>query len=309
MNDSKKSIAVLIPCRNEETTVADVVKDFSDALPESIIYVYDNASEDQTTEKALEAGARVFYEPLLGKGHVVRRMFSDVEADIYVMADGDGTYEPSEAPFMIKKLLTENLDMVAGSRINVSEATTRRGHTLGNRIFNTLYRFLFGSGFSDIFTGYRVLSRRLVKSFPALSVGFEIETELAVHTSQLQLPVSEIPVSYKERPKGSNSKLRTFPDGFRILRSMIALLKDNRPFFMFGSLAMLSFLVAAVLSIPILLTYFDTGLVPRLPTVILSASLVLFSLLLLALGLILDSISKSRIEAKRVAYMQNFPLR
>ncbi len=303
MNKSKNNIAVLIPCRNEETTISDVVQKFRNAFPESTIYVYDNASNDQTTANAIDAGAKVVHEPLVGKGHVVRRMFAEVEADVYVIADGDGTYDPSESPLMVKTLLDESLDMVAGSRINEGETTSRFGHTLGNRMFNNLYRFLFGAGFSDIFTGYRVLSRRLVKSFPAVSSGFEIETELAVHASQLRLPVMELPVTYKERPLGSKSKLRTFPDGLRILRSMFALLKDNRPFFFFGSLALVSLVTAVSFSIPLIFTYVDTGLVPRLPTAILSASLILFSLLLAALGLILDSVSKSRIEVKRIAYL------
>ena len=304
MVDSAKNIAVLIPCRNEETTIEKVIAGFKEALPESSVYVYDNASTDKTAEIALKAGAKVIFEPNVGKGQVVRRMFADIEADIYIMVDGDGTYEPSDAPIMLKTFLDENLDMVAGARTVLEDSNIRAGHTFGNRLFNALYRFLFGAGFSDIFTGYRVLSKRLVKSFPALSSGFEVETELTVHTSQLRLPTAEVPVSYKSRPEGSQSKLRTFRDGFGILKSMIALLKENRPLFLFGSLATLSLVVAIALSFPLVVTYVDTGLVPRLPTAILTASLALLGLLLLASGLILDSVSKARIEVKRLAYLK-----
>lgn len=305
MKDSKLNIAVLIPCRNEELTVGQVIAGFRSEFPESTIYVCDNASTDQTSSCAVEAGAKVLYEPISGKGRVVRRMFSDIEADIYILVDGDGTYDPAEAPFMVKTLLDEGLDMVTGSRMTISGEKIRRGHISGNRAFNSLYRFLFGSEFSDIFTGYRILSRRLVKSFPALSSGFEIETELSVHASQLCLPVTEVPVSYKARPEGSKSKLRTIPDGLKILRAMISMLKENRPFFMFGSLSLVSFVTATVLAIPLIVTYVDTGLVPRLPTAVLSASLILLSLLLMVAGLILDSVTKSRIEVKRIAYLQS----
>jgi len=307
MNDSKMSVAVLIPCRNEELTVTQVVAGFRDVLPESDIYVYDNASTDQTVSNALEAGAIIGFEPKPGKGQVVRRMFADIDADIYVIVDGDGTYDPSEVTLMLKTFLDEGLDMLAGARTATSDTNLRRGHTIGNRIFNHLYRFLFGSGFSDIFTGYRVLSKRLVKSFPAISSGFEIETELAVHTSQLRLPVAEMPVTYKERPTGSRSKLRTFRDGLGILRSMISLLKENRPLFMFASLSSVCLLTSIGLSIPLVATYAETGLVPRLPTAILAVSLILLGLLLFVSGLILDSISKARIEAKRIAYLHHQP--
>jgi len=305
MKDSKLNIAVLIPCRNEELTVGQVIAGFRSEFPESTIYVCDNASTDQTSSCAVKAGAKVLYEPIAGKGRVLRRMFSDIEADIYILVDGDGTYDPAEASFMVKTLLDEGLDMVTGSRTTISAINTRRSHVFGNSAFNYLYRFLFGAEFSDIFTGYRILSRRLVKSFPALSSGFEIETELSVHASQLCLPVAEVPVSYRARPEGSKSKLRTIPDGFRILRSMISMLKENRPFFMFGSLSLLSCVTATVLAIPLIVTYVDTGLVPRLPTAVLSASLILLSLLLMVAGLILDSVTKSRIEVKRIAYLQS----
>ena len=300
----ERKVAVLIPCRNEEATVADVVAGFRSSLPDADVYVYDNASTDETPNRALEAGAEVLFEPLEGKGRVVRRMFSDIEADVYIIADGDGTYDPSEAPILLKTLVDNSLDMVAGARIGISENAGRRGHAFGNRMFNRLYRALFSSGFSDILTGYRVLSRKLVKSFPAVSTGFEIETELAVHTSQLQLPTLEVPVTYGARSEASTSKLRTFYDGLGILKAMVSLLKENRPFLMFGVLSTACFVTAVSFAIPLMATYFDTGLVPRLPTAVLVAGLTILGLLLLMSGLILDSVAKSRIEAKRLAYLQ-----
>jgi len=303
MEFSKKRIAVLLPCRNEELTIGNLVEGFLKEIPDSKVYVYDNASTDATTRKALEAGAKVGFEATPGKGRVLRKMFADIDADVYVIADGDGTYDPSEAPLMIKELIEGSYDMVAGARTNL-KTLTRRGHSLGNRLFNRLYRFLFTSEFSDIFTGYRVLSKRLVKSFPAVSSGFEIETELAVHASQLRLPTLEVPITYGERPTGSASKLRTFSDGFRILGSMLALLKENRPLFLFGSLSTISLLASIILAIPLLATYADTGLVPRVPTVILSTALILLSLLCLISGLILDSLAKARVEAKKLVYLQ-----
>ena len=218
------------------------------------------------------------FEPRQGKGHVIRRMFADVEADVYLIVDGDCTYDPVDAPMMIEVLCDQNLDMVAGVRTGITEDAKRKGHAFGNRIFNRLYKTLFGSGFSDILTGYRVFSRRLVKSFPAVSSGFEIETELAVHTSQLSLPVSEVSVSYAARPEGSKSKLRTFVDGFGILRAMFVLLKENRPLLMFGSLAGACALSAITIVIPLIVTYVDTNLVPRLPTAILATGLIVLSI-------------------------------
>ena len=302
-NNSTKTIAILIPCRNEETTIVKVISGFQSAVPDAKIYVYDNASTDRTAQLAFEAGAEVVHETTLGKGHVLRRMFADVEADIYLVSDGDATYHPSDAPLLIKTLLEGGFDMVAGAREGIKKNAGRKGHAFGNRIFNRLYKILFGSEFSDIFTGYRAFSKRLVKSFPAVSSGFEVEVELAVHTSQLRLPVTEIPVAYDERPEGSQSKLRTIPDGLNIFKSMLVLLKDNRPLTMFGFLAFACFSTSVGLSIPLLLTFADTGLVPRIPTAILSASLILLSLLLTVTGLILDSLTKARIETKRLAYL------
>ena len=303
INNSEKKIAVLLPCKNEEGTIGSVVAGFRAALPSAEIYVYDNASTDQTSQIAAEAGARVVYEPTPGKGRVLRRMFADIEADVYLISDGDATYDPSDAPLLLKTLIEEKYDMVAGAREGIRQDAGRKGHALGNILFNRLYKVLFGSGFSDIFTGYRALSKKLVKSFPAVSSGFEIEVELAVHTSQLRIPVTEIPVVYSERPKGSQSKLRTIPDGLKILKSMLVLLKENRPLALFGSLSLASFSASLALSIPLLVTYADTGLVPRLPTALLSAILILFSLLLIVSGLILDSLAKARIETKRLTYL------
>jgi len=304
MEISENRIVVLIPCRNEETTISAVVDGFRKSLPDSTIYVYDNASTDQTALKASEAGAQVIFEGTPGKGQVIRRMFADIDADFYVIADGDATYDPSEAPLLLKTLLEGGHDMVSGLRTGITENAFRKGHAFGNKMFNGLYRTLFGSGFTDIFTGYRVFTRRFVKSFPAVSSGFEVEAELSVHASQLRLPVAEIPVTYVDRPEGSISKLRTFSDGLKILKSMLILLKENRPFFLFGSLATISFLTAVGISVPLIATYVDTGLVPRLPTAILAMGLVLLSLLSVVSGLILDAIAKARIEAKRLVYLQ-----
>ncbi len=303
MSISEYEIAVLIPCRNEESTIKKVVEGFKQNLPEATVYVYDNASTDSTFKKAQEAEAEVVSESIPGKGQVVRRMFADTEADIYLLVDGDATYDPADAPLLVKTLFEGSYDMVTGSRTGLKE-NSRKGHLFGNKIFNRLYRTLFGSSFTDIFTGYRVLTRRFVKSFPAVSSGFEIEAELSVHASQLRLPVLEVPVSYGNRPEGSKSKLRTFSDGFEILKSMLVLLKENRPLSLFGSIALLSFLAAVGISIPLIDTYAETGLVPRLPTAVLSTGLVLLSLLSLISGLILDSIAKARVEIKRLRYLQ-----
>ena len=294
---------MLVPCLDEAATIGEVVAGFQASLPGCEVHVYDNGSTDDTAVQALHEGAVVVFEPLPGKGRVLRRMFADIDADVYVVADGDGAYDPAEAPAMVKRLLDDGLDMVVGVREAVTQDAERRGHALGNRLFNRLYRVLFGSGFSDILSGYRVVSRRFVKSFPSVSSGFEIETELAVHTSQLGVPFIEVPVNYGIRPEGSVSKLRTFADGFKILRAMVVLLKENRPLLMFGSLAAACFTTALVLAVPLAATYVQTGLVPRLPTAVLATGLVVLSLLLVVSGLILDSVAKARIEVKRLAYL------
>ena len=258
---------------------------------------------DATAARATEAGAVVRTEEVPGKGGVVRRMFAEVDADVYVMADGDGTYDPVQAAVLVKRLVSDGLDMVVGTRAGVRTDAGRAGHALGNRMFNRLYRALFGSGFTDILSGYRAFSRRLVKSFPAVSSGFEIETEMSVHASQLRLPVAEVEVSYGSRPDGSASKLRTVADGTNILRAMLVLLKENRPLAFFGAIAGAFFAVALVLGVPLAVTFAQTGLVPRLPTAVLATGLVLMGLLSAAAGLILDSIAKGRLEAKRLAYL------
>ncbi len=296
-------IAVLVPCLDEETTVGGVVDGFLAALPGCTVYVYDNGSTDDTARQAATAGAVVRFEPVSGKGAVVRRMFADVDADLYVMVDGDGTYDASRAGDLTKRLVDEDLDMVVGVRSRVTVDAGRAGHAFGNRLFNRLYRWLFGAGFSDILSGYRAFSRRFVKSFPAVSTGFEVETEMSVHASQLRLPVAEVDVEYGTRPDGSTSKLRTVADGTNILRSMLILLKDNRPLAFFGWLAGACWAVAIALAVPLAVTYAETGLVPRLPTVVLATGLVVVGLLLATAGVVLDSIARARLEAKRLAYL------
>ena len=296
---------MLVPCLNEETTIGGVVSGFRESLPGCVVHVYDNASTDDTARIAVEAGALVRCEASPGKGGVVRRMFAEVEADVYVIADGDGTYDPSQAGSLVKRLVSDGLDMVVGIRARIHQDAGRAGHAVGNRLFNRLYRWLFGTGFTDILSGYRVFSRRFVKSFPAVSTGFEIETEMSVYASQLRLPVAEVEVDYGTRPDGSSSKLRTVADGTNILRAMFVLLKDHRPLAFFGWIAATSWTVAVALGIPLAVTYVDTGLVPRLPTAVLVTGLLVIGLLLAGVGLVLDSLAKGRVEAKRLAYLQN----
>lgn len=296
------NIAVLVPCLNEAATVEKVVSGFKTCLPNSKIFVYDNASTDGTADLAYRAGATVRLEETYGKGRVVRRMFAEIDADFYVLIDGDGTYEPSEVTVLLKKLLQDNLDMVVGCR---TLGVARTGHMTGNKIFNRLYKWLFGSGFTDIFSGYRVISRRFINSFPAVSTGFEIETEMSVHASQLNLPIAEVDVSYRDRPEGSESKLRTFSDGWRILRAMGSLLKDNRPMILFNFMGGFFILTATLLGLPLVIDFVDTGIVKRLPTAVLSTGLALVGSLLLVLGFLLDVIAKTRLEAKRLVYLQN----
>lgn len=297
------SVAVLLPCFNEEVSIRKVVGDFQAQLPEATIYVYDNASTDGTAREAREAGAIVRMEKWPGKGNVVRRMFSDIDADVYVMADGDGTYDAGAVVTMVRCLIDGHLDMVVGTRRRIFDDAHRVGHGVGNRVFNAMYRGLFGPLFSDIFSGYRVFSRRFVKSFPAISNGFEIETEMSVHASQLRLPIAEIGTDYGLRQDGSVSKLRTVRDAFRILLTLILLFKEIRPLVFFGVLALCLSFIAVVLSLPLLVTYLETGLVPRFPTAILVTGLVLMASILVACGLILDSVARSRLEQKRMWYL------
>jgi glycosyltransferase involved in cell wall biosynthesis len=296
-------IAVLIPCFNEAAAIGTVVADFRAALPGAVIHVYDNNSTDGTAAAARAAGAVVRHEALQGKGNVVRRMFADVEADIYVLVDGDDTYEAAAAPRMVALLCERGLDMVTGTRTGGGAAAYRRGHRFGNRVLTGLVAGVFGDRVSDMLSGYRVFSRRFVKSFPALAGGFETETEFTVHALELGMPIGEVPTAYKERPPGSASKLNTIRDGVRILRTILVLVKEERPLPFFGFAALALLLAGLGLFVPVLLTYLETGLVPRLPTAVLSLGLVLLSFLSLACGLVLDTVTRGRKEAKRIAYL------
>jgi glycosyltransferase involved in cell wall biosynthesis len=298
-------IAVLIPCYNEEVAIGDTVRGFQKALPEATIYVYDNNSKDKTVERAREAGAVVRTETLQGKGNVVRRMFADIEADVYLMTDGDTTYDPGAARGMCDLIVRDNLDMVVGKRIHKAKEAYRPGHVLGNRMLTGFLARLFGQRFSDILSGYRAFSRRFAKSFPALSAGFEIETELTVHALTLNMPVAEVDTDYFERPAGSASKLNTYRDGVRILRVMITLFKNERPLAFFSWAALALGLVAIGLSIPVFITWVETGLVPRFPTAILSSTLMLLAFLSLSVGFVLDTVTHGRREVKRLMYLQN----
>lgn len=297
---------MLLPCRNEAPTIAGVIDGFRTAIRDATVYVYDNASTDQTAKVATEAGAIVRYESIPGKGNVVRRMFADVEADVYVMADGDGTYEPASAQDMINLLTAQQLDMVVGKRLASDDAAYRLGHAVGNRMLTWFVGRLFGDRFTDIFSGYRVFSRRFVKSFPALASGFEIETELTVHALELGLPVAEVSTPYRGRPQGSKSKLSTWSDGLRISLAILVLYKDIQPFRFFGGVAIALMAVALVLAEPLIVTYLRTGLVPRFPTAILATGIMILAFLSFACGLILDSVARGRREAKRLFYL-SFP--
>ena len=300
-------IAVLLPCYNEEAAIAQTVAGFRAALPTATIYVYDNNSSDRTVEVARAAGAIVRTERMQGKGNVVRRMFADVDADIYVMADGDATYDAEAAPAMIARLTGEQLDMVVGTRVHEAAEAYRRGHVMGNRAMTGLLAGLFGRSFTDIFSGYRVFSRRFVKSFPVLSGGFEIETEISVHALELRMPVGEVETRYFARPEGSVSKLSTYSDGWRIAKTIAVLYRIERPMLFFGWIGALLAALAVILAIPLAITYTQTGLVPRFPTAILATGLALLGFLSLACGLILDTVTRGRQEMKRMRYL-NVPV-
>jgi glycosyltransferase involved in cell wall biosynthesis len=296
-------VAVLIPCYNEAVTVAGVVGDFRAALPHAAIHVYDNNSTDGTAEVARTAGAIVRLEPRQGKGNVVRRMFADIEADIYVLVDGDGTYDASGARALVDRLVTDNLDMLVAAREADAKQAYRPGHRTGNRLITGTIAMLFGRAFGDILSGYRVFSRRYVKSFPALSSGFETETELTIHALQLGMPVGETTLRYAERPEGSVSKLSTWKDGVRILRLIVMLLKDEKPLVFFGLIGTGFAVLSLMLGTPVVLEFFRTGLVPRFPTAILATGLMIIGVFCLFSGLILDSVARGRREMKRLAYL------
>jgi glycosyltransferase involved in cell wall biosynthesis len=295
---------VLVPCKDEAKSVARVVQDFRAALPGCTVYVYDNNSTDDTAEIARNAGALVRSEPQPGKGNVVRRMFADIEADVYVMVDGDDTYEAAVAPKLIDRLVDENLDMVVGKRIETHKDAYRGGHRLGNKVLTGLVRRLFGSQLEDMLSGYRVFSRRFVKSFPSSSREFEIETELTVHAMQMRMACAEVDTPYKERPPGSMSKLRTFRDGWRILVTILNLLRNERPLFFFFWIALVLFAIAGGLAIPLFTEYARSGTVPRQPTAILCSAIAVIGVVSIATGLILDLIAHVRRDAKRLAYLQ-----
>jgi glycosyltransferase involved in cell wall biosynthesis len=296
-------IAVLLPCYNEEAAISETIAGFRSALPDATIYVYDNNSRDRTVELARAAGAVVRTERQQGKGNVVRRMFADVDADIYVMADGDLTYDPKAAPGMVRMLVEEQLDMVVGTRLHEVADAYRGGHVIGNRLFTGLLAGLFGRSFTDIFSGYRVFSRRFVKSFPVLSAGFEIETEMSVHALELRMPVGEIETAYGARPEGSASKLSTYRDGWRILKTIGTLYRVERPVLFYGGLGALLIILAIILAVPLIITYLDTGLVPRFPTAILVTGMVIIAVLSFFAGLILDTVTRGRREVRRLAYL------
>jgi glycosyltransferase involved in cell wall biosynthesis len=308
-NSQSYRVAVILPCYNEEAAIAGVVRGFRTALPQAVVYVYDNNSRDNTAEAARAAGAVVRRETRQGKGHVVRRMFADVDADIYVLADGDGTYDAASVPAMVARLISEQLDMVVGSRLTTYEGEAfRRGHRFGNDLLTGFLGLCFGRTFTDILSGYRVFSRRFVKSFPALSAGFETETELSVHALELRMPIAEVVTPYKARPEGSASKLRTYRDGFRILMMILNLFKEERPLAFFSIIAGVLALTSVVLAYPVFITYFETGLVPRFPTAILSTGLMILACLSLTCGFVLDTVTHGRREMKRLAYLAIPPL-
>ncbi|WP_151446695.1 glycosyltransferase [Lacisediminimonas profundi] len=297
-------IAVLIPCYDEEVAIASVVRSFHQALPAARIHVYDNNSNDRTGEVARTAGAAVHNERLRGKGNVIRRMFADIDADVYVLVDGDGTYDPASAEAMVALLLADNLDMVVGCRVHCTSAAYRRGHQLGNAMLTGFVGWLFGKSFTDMLSGYRVFSRRFVKSFPALSRGFETETELTVHALELRMPIAEVKTAYGERPVGSASKLHTYRDGFRILKLILSLYKHERPLAFFMVISALLAAIAIGLGIPIVVEWLSTGLVPRFPTAILASAIMILASLSATAGLILETVTRGRKELKRLVYLQ-----
>lgn len=304
---NRPRIAVLVPCHNEAITVGDVVRRFRRALPDAEIYVYDNNSTDGTAEIARDAGAIVRTETRQGKGNVVRRMFADIDADIYLMVDGDDTYDADVAPRLIEEVLAGPYDIVNVARVAESSEAYRAGHALGNKLLTGLVQQIFGAATTDMLSGYKALSRRYVKSFPTMAKGFEIETELVVHALDLRLPMSEISAPYKERPAGSESKLRTYSDGFRILRLIGFLVKEERPLAFFSIAAAILAIISLLIGTSVLMEFLTTGLVPRLPTAVLATGIMLSALLSLSCGFILDTVTRGRREIKRLVYLQHPP--
>ncbi len=300
---SEPEVAVIIPCYNEELNIEKVVRDFQASLPDASIYVFDNNSDDRTAEIALQSGAIVRMVYNKGKGNVIRRMFADVDADVYVMVDGDDTYDATSAPIMVEKLISEQLDMVVGVRIAEEKLAYRSGHRFGNRMLTGFANMIFGRSFNDMLSGYRVFSKRFVKSFPAFATGFETETEITVHALELKMPVAEVDTKYGARAENSESKLRTYRDGFRILKMILTLFKTERPFAFFGIIALIFALLSVGIFIPVLVTYIRTGLVPRLPTATLSMGLMLVAIINLFIGIILDAVTRSRREMKKLSYL------
>lgn len=298
-------IAILLPCYNEGKAITHVIASFREIIPSAQIVVIDNASTDDTAEKAQSVGATVIGESLPGKGNAVRRGFSEVEADIYVMADGDGTYDATALPQLINKLVTDRLDMIVGTRAEKEQAAYRSGHRMGNRLFNTVFAKLFGARFTDIFSGYRVFSRRFVKTFPAISTGFEIETEISVHAIMLRAPVAEIPTSYGARHEGTESKLRTYRDGARILSRILLFTATHKPFVFYGLVAAFLSVFSILLGLPLVIEYLETGLVTRLPTAILTVGVMLAGILSFMTGLILSNTGIGQWEVKRLAYLRH----
>jgi hypothetical protein len=301
-------VAVLIPCHNEASTIGKVVFDFQRALPHATVYVYDNNSTDQTVHEAATAGAVVRRERLQGKGHVVRRMFADVDADAYILVDGDDTYDADAAPRMLHLLVDRQLDMVSAARHCSDNAAYRRGHRFGNIALTRVVSWVFGDGITDLLSGYRAFSRRFVKSFPALSSGFETETEFSVHALALHMPMQEVRADYRSRPEGSRSKLNTIVDGIRIVRAIVTLIQQERPLQVFSLAALGLATLGILLGIPVVIEFLGTGLVPRLPTALLATGLILLAFLSQTCGLILDAVARGRKEMKRLAYLTFSPL-
>jgi glycosyltransferase involved in cell wall biosynthesis len=299
-----RRVAVLIPCYNEELTIAKVVSDFRCALPEAVVCVYDNNSHDRTLDAARAAGAVIGTETMQGKGNVIRRMFADIEADVYIMVDGDDTYDADAAPELVSTLLEQRLDMVSARRVGEAEDAYRAGHRFGNKLLSGMIRVIFGDRCRDVLSGYRVMSRRFVKSFPALAKGFDIEAELTIHALELRVPTMDVDTAYRARPEGSVSKLRTYHDGARICLTILHLLKEERPFLFFGSIFAALALASIAISLPVFVTYFQTGTVPRLPTAVLATGTMLLSFLSLVCGLVLETVTLGRREAKRMRYLE-----